>query len=350
MEPLEGTRSLLSSVSTVSVVEDVILSHENVYILSNTLAEYFVDSEIIIVANGVNDELALALKKIVAQTPDATCLFLAERMDTDIACIVGIDHSIGDYVILATPTKAEISALEPIIDEARKGFDLVVARSNGNRVGNRWLYSVPRNLFLRLIRFLTGVTCDLVPSSLRLLSRSAALHILSQRHAELLLKSSTIGGGFPSKVLEKAFEETNDRSQRRMSRSLNKGLRAIVSSGTISMRLASIAALLTGGLAFLYSLYVVATYLFKPDVAPGWTTVSLQVSGMMFLFSLIFLLLAEYIIQIYEGMPVSRRRLVIREFNSEQSRRSCRRNVVDGYGQFQLGAPQEFPEVVPSKV
>ena len=63
---------------------------------------------------------------------------------------------------------------------------------------------------------------------------------------------------------------------------------------------------------------------------------------MMFLFALILAFLAEYIIQIYEAMPVSRRRFATREFKSEQTRRSGRLNVVDDDGRYQLGAPQDL--------
>lgn len=346
MGTVKNCRDLMSSVSIVFVVEDLIPPREVIINTGNVLAEYFVDSEFIVVANGINDELALALKKIVAETPDATCIFLGERADFDAARVLGIDHAIGDYVFLLTPTDAEISVLPSMIDAAREGFDLVIAKRKGAPVQDRWLYYVSRRLFLRFLGFIAGVAVDLDSSPLRLLSRPAALHLLNQRHAELLLKSSGIGSGFPSKVLEDTIEEPVNRAQRSMSRSVGKGLRAIVSSGSVPVRLASVTALATGGLALVYSLYVVATYLFKPDVAPGWTTVSLQVSGMMFLFAIILALLAEYIIQIYEGMPVSRRRFVTREFKSERTRRSGRLNVVDYDGRFQLGAPQDLaPEV-----
>ncbi len=336
----------LPSVSAVFVVENAVPSRQDFNSIADVLADHFVDYNFILVANGSSDAAALVLKKIVAETPDTMCLFLAERADADFARIVGIDHAIGDHVLLATPTKAEISALPSMIEATRQGFDLVIAKNKAFRTRHRWLYHRSRRLFLRFLQFLTGVSIDPNSSRLRLFSRPAALHVLGQRHAELLLQSSDIAPGFPCKILRDAFDEPVSPTQRSMSRSVTKGLRAIVSTGTIPMRLASVAALTAGGLALLYSLYVVATYFFKPDVAPGWTTVSLQVTGMMFLFALIFVLLAEYIIQIYEGMPVSRRRYVVRELNSEQTRRSGRLNIVDSDGEFQLGAPRDLaPEV-----
>jgi polyisoprenyl-phosphate glycosyltransferase len=84
----------------------------------------------------------------------------------------------------------------------------------------------------------------------------------------------------------------------------------------------------------------VLVYFFKPEVAAGWTTLSLQISGMMFIFSILFVFFAEYLIQLTSANPTrSRRHLVFREIRSRLSRRSRRLNVVDPAGNFKLGAP-----------
>lgn len=115
----------------------------------------------------------------------------------------------------------------------------------------------------------------------------------------------------------------------------------LLSVSTLPLRGASYAALLGGGLSALYSVYVFAVFLLKRDVAAGWTTLSLQLSGMMFVFSIVLLFISEYIIQIHAGAPPrSRRFLVLRELRSPLSRRTQRLNVVDAEGRFQLGKPE----------
>lgn len=90
----------------------------------------------------------------------------------------------------------------------------------------------------------------------------------------------------------------------------------------------------------LYSVYVFCVYLFKADVAEGWTTLSLQLASMMLVFSVVLLFLSEYVIQIHSASPPrSRRYLVVRELRSPLSRRTQRLNVVDGEGRFELGRP-----------
>ena len=114
----------------------------------------------------------------------------------------------------------------------------------------------------------------------------------------------------------------------------------LLSVSTLPLRGASYAALLGGALSVLYSFYVFAVYLFKPDVAEGWTTISLQLAVMMFVFSMVLLFIGEYVIQIHSANPPrSRRYLVLRELRSPLSRRSARLNIVDAEGRFQLGQP-----------
>ena len=48
-------------------------------------------------------------------------------------------------------------------------------------------------------------------------------------------------------------------------------------------------------LNLLYACYVVIIFLLKPTVAAGWTTLSLQLSGMFFLVCLILAVLSEYV-------------------------------------------------------
>jgi hypothetical protein len=63
------------------------------------------------------------------------------------------------------------------------------------------------------------------------------------------------------------------------------------------MRLVTSLSLFGAVANLLYSFYVVASALFRSDIAPGWVSLSLQQSGMFFLISLVLLVLGEYILQ-----------------------------------------------------
>jgi len=117
-------------------------------------------------------------------------------------------------------------------------------------------------------------------------------------------------------------------------------MRIMLNSTSVPLRAATMVAVTASGVSLIYSLYVVLTYLLLSNVARGWTTLSLQISGMMFLFSIVLLLLSEYLIHISRAMGSPRRFVAIsRELRSPQSRTAARLNVVDADGNFTVGAP-----------
>jgi hypothetical protein len=121
---------------------------------------------------------------------------------------------------------------------------------------------------------------------------------------------------------------------------VSKAVRLLLTGSSAPLRLSSYLGFGGGIMSVLYAVYVVLVYLFKTDVEPGWTTLSLQMAGMMFLFSTQFLFLSEYLVQILSAAPaIGRRHLVARELRGTLSRRSSRLNVVGKEGQFYLGAP-----------
>ena len=171
-----------------------------------------------------------------------------------------------------------------------------------------------------------------------MLSRTAALYVAGRPDAELRLRARAVGTGFPALVVP--LPHNPAQAAQPIRHSWSKGLGLLLSVSTMPLRGASYAAALGGGLSSLYSLYVFTVFLFQKNVAAGWTTLSLQLASMMFVFSIVLLFISEYVIQIHSASPPrSRRYLVVRELRSPLSRRTRRLNVVDGDGQFQLGKP-----------
>jgi len=74
----------------------------------------------------------------------------------------------------------------------------------------------------------------------------------------------------------------------------------LVHNSIVPLRIAGALGLFGSGLSFLYCLYVLGIYLFKSDVMPGWTTISLAVSGLFTMLFLILALLGEYVGRLLE--------------------------------------------------
>jgi hypothetical protein len=334
--------SQLGSVSAVMVVDDVAHDPAVLAAWGEALAQLFTDVELVVVANGVPSPVALALEAQVADIPDLTVHFLADRIDHDTAHLVGLDTAIGDWVLLGEPGAARIGVLRELIGRVREGYQVATAVGDAEAPRGR-LYGLLAPLYFRLYRALSGRTVLRPPPVLRLFSRAAALYVAGSPDGEMLLKTEVIAGGFPAFVGRFPGLASDRPHPRNWRATVSKGLHELLSASALPLRLASFIALATGLLSLVYSVYVVGVYLLKPDVLAGWTTLSLQISGMMFLFSLLFALMAEYVLGIYRGMAPRRRYVITRELRSPKRRHDARLNVVNEAGEFQLGMP-DTPE------
>lgn len=103
------------------------------------------------------------------------------------------------------------------------------------------------------------------------------------------------------------------------------------------MRLVTTLSLFGALVNLFYSTYVIAVALLKPDVAPGWVTLSLQQSGMFFLISLVLLILGEYILHTASLSNEGPRYHVAQEFTSAVITRREKLNI-EGANAIELNA------------
>ncbi len=332
---------MLTSLTIVTVVNDRVVDIPAFNRFVDVLEGQATDFDFVLVANAVSTDLALQLKSLVAAVPDTTVVFLGERVHDDLARLVGIEHAIGDYLLFCDMTSNDSDLLSSVLAPLAAGYDLVVGDLPASRVPKRHMSArLFTRLYVKLYAIMTGVELERRPTGLRVLSRAAALFLAGRPNSELLVRARNIGHGFPATSVPIESRALPAPREPGLGHSWSKGIGMLLSVSTMPLRGASYAALLGGTLSILYSLYVFSVYLFKPDVAAGWTTISMQLAAMMFIFSLVLLFISEYIIQIHSASPPrSRRYLVLRELRSPLSRRSARLNIVDSEGRFQMGQP-----------
>jgi hypothetical protein len=328
----------IASLTMVAVVNRLVPDAACLERHAGVLAGCVTDFDLVLVANGVDEAASLALKALVATVPDTLAVFLAGPVHDDVARLVGCEHAISDYVVFCDPLLDDPALLPALLAPLREGYDLAIA-DRGPEGRERSLSArILAPVYGALYRRFAGVPLSLQPTGLRVLSRTTALYVSGRPDAELLLRARSIGPGFPATTV--TLPPRPLPAPPGIGYSWSKGIGLLLSISTMPLRGASYAALAAGGLSVLYSVYVFGIYLFKRDVAAGWTTMSLQLAAMMFFFSIVLLFLSEYVIQIHSASPPRNRRyLVVRELRSPLSRRTRRLNVVDGEGRFQLGKP-----------
>jgi polyisoprenyl-phosphate glycosyltransferase len=267
---------------------------------------------------------------------------LAKPVDVDIARMVGIDHAISDFILFVTPTGAEIASIGQLVARMREGYDVVTVVDSDlpSSQSERPVYHRLYVIYFKFYSLLTRQNIKPEGVAFRLLSRAAALFIVGQFGGEIFLKARDIGGAFPASQISIPGIARGQPRPHTYGQAWKKAFR-MLSSTVAPLRIALMASFTAAALSVVYSAYITVVFLFLPYVR-GWTTLSFQISGMMMLFSFIFILLLEYVIQIHAGSPtLARRGLVVREWRSPRTKRPSRLNIVDPGGLYYLGAPRE---------
>ena len=294
------------------------------------LVDTAAERELVVIDNGSTDGTFTAAQAVAEELADIQITCLSRAVDRDAATFAGIEHALGDYVVVLEPTDAQIAFLPTLLEAAIAGHDLVFAEPRGGLPRPGVLDGVLAGLYRRAFRWSTGLDLQGELLHTRLLTRQVINFLMQHENAPLMLPTLPSVAGYPKTVL--TYDESADAPpvRRDLAAQAVRGVGMLLTVTALPARLTTVVSLLAGFLNVLYAGYVVAIYLFKDDVAEGWTTLSLQISGMFFLFSIVLALLSEYVIRIFQGGLGRPAYHVAREVRSPALSREARLNVLRG--------------------
>jgi hypothetical protein len=253
-----------------------------------TLAGLYTNYEIIVISDPSQQMAMDSVKPLLGEIQCVRYLRLTRAVPRDMAFLAGLDAAVGDFVVAMHPDLDPLSEVRAMIDECRQGNEVVQGRQSLAATG--WAYRIARSVFGLLSRWL--VVADIPPgyTEFRVLSRSAvnAVTRVRSRRRFFPILADEIGLDLKHYPYQRSSRSGRAEKQN-LSIAIRAGMSVLLHYSILPLRIVSIAGLLGSGLSLLYSLYVVLVYLFKSDIQPGWTTMSLQVSG---LFALVFLMLS----------------------------------------------------------
>ena len=298
-------------------------------ILKNTtqvISPIVADYEIIIIDNVSDKNKSVSLlKKLAKELNNLQIYVLNKQVEENIASCIGLDKSLGDFVAILNPSVDDISFLPKMLDKAVNNFDLIIAH-NTNKHIRSFLYRFARKIFDNLYKFLnkTTITKDIFPY--RLFSRRITNQILQDPHPEMMLRHlpASIGYEIGEMNYSSEFRITLDTS---FVYSLRKGLKFLISTSDAPMRIVSMLAVFGALINVVYSIYILIIAFVKENVAAGWTTLSLQQSGMFFLISIFFFILSEYILNMKNSTIKEYSKHIRQEFGSDIITRHSKINL-----------------------
>ena len=290
------------------------------------------DYEVVVVDNASDDDSVAVLKSLAAEDglPNLQVYALTKEVDAETASWVGLENSLGDFVAVFDAGTDDIAFLTSMLDRAVGGADVVFA-SNAHKPPQSLAYrfcSFGFNLFYRPFG---GIDLEREAPQYRVLSRRVVNFVLQHGQPVVAYRLLPATAGFARAHL--AYSAPLHRARKkRLGDGIDRGMRLLLSTTRAPMRLVTALSLFGAVSNLVYSAYVIAVAMLKEDVAPGWTTLSLQQSGMFFLISLVLLVLGEYILHMARLSGEGPLYHVGQEFTSARMVGREKLNVEDAHG------------------
>ena len=251
---------------------------------------------------------------------------LGGKLNLEKKIVFGIDNCIGDYILVIDLRQDNVNVIPEMVDlMINKKYDTVYASCN-EKTKRSYLYTFFEKIFDKLFYKLHGVKFKNELPVYRIMSREVINLLLSTDSPDQEFRWFSLKYSINSEIIY--FKRDRDAIKKELFTSINQGLDIVFNSSYIPLRIFTVGSLFGAAVNILYMLYIIYTFINTGDVVKGWTSTSLQISGMFFLFSCIFYLLGEYLIRNQKPSNWRKEFYIKKNILSKQDVQNERLNVV----------------------
>jgi polyisoprenyl-phosphate glycosyltransferase len=258
-------------------------------------------TEVVAVLNGYKGATVSTLRDLADRHDRLQVYVMKDRVDHATALIAGIENAIGDWVAMIDVEADESTVIRHLFESALREH-AEVALSVPEVSKRPLLEAVISRLFHRVFRALHGFNLASEAPSARLLSRAVVNSLLRHDSPLVAFETLTAIRGYHRCVVPSVRREAVRRSVGERARIR---WRTLIGINALPLRLANLLCAISAAGALSYSIYAICVYLIKDIVVPGWTTLSLMLSGMFMTQALALWLLSEYMLMLLD--PGARR-------------------------------------------
>ena len=222
---------------------------------------------------------------------------LSSYIDIEIAHTTLIENCIGDYCAIIDLTHDSLKDLGNMLKKA-ENYDVVIGKRE--KKVQSFFESLTSKIFYKTISLFTGIKLDSMYSDFFIINRKVINFVTKNEDRVKFLKLLKFNNGF-SKYEYSYMPLGKKFTNRTFFENINFTIDIIVSHSHRLMRMATILSLSTAIANLFYIIYIFAIYLFKDNVAQGWTSSNLYTSIMYFIFFLVLTVFGEYIRMIIQN-------------------------------------------------
>ena len=284
--------------------------------ISAVLQEHFTHHEIILVLESGDVETRAVAESLLTSVPCVRMILLSRDFGLEKSLLAGLETSIGDYVVTLIPETDPPALIPEMVAKCRELDGMVHGVALNGESVSRLRRLMKRAFHAYCRRFLKF---ELIPgcTDFRVLSRRMVNALTQYRESFRQMRLLSVTVGYQRVVYPYALLSRSGRQRERsFFTELNEALDIIVAHSRQPLRFVSLVSWGAGFLNVLYVLYASLIYLFKKDVAPGWTTLSVEQGVMFFFLFSLLAILSEYVGSILEESRARPQFLFSEEKNS----------------------------------
>lgn len=286
--------------------------------------------EIVLVDDASTDATRAIVTEIQKRARNLQLYVLAPRRGDNIAMTAGLDHAIGDLIVTLDLRVDPPDLIPTMVERAVGGIEIVYGLPR-ERVESEGLYNRLFGWFIYAMSRLNHVDVPPAVSGYRLLSRTVLNFMLeaTDRHRTLILLPAI--SGYPHTTVKyERLVSYGGRPRTRKRQTFIKALDlAFSTSARPLLRVSTLMSLGISMVSLFYAVVVILVTVFKDDVARGWTSLSLQISGLFFLLCIVLAVLSEYMLQVLEATRGTAQYHIVSQTHSSHVSLASDLNVVD---------------------
>lgn len=240
--------------------------------LAAVLSDLPFESEVLYVNDGSDDRTLEILRQLQDRDARVGLLNLSRNFGKEAALTAGLDHAVGDLVVLIDPDLQDPPELIPDLVALwrEKGVDVVYAQRI-EREGETWFKKATAAAFYRLMRHVGEVPIPPNTGDFRVMSRRAVEGVKKLRERHRFMKGILSWVGFSQIALPyRRAARRAGKTKWSYWRLWNFALDGMTSATISPLRVSSYVGLLIATLAFFSGVWIIIRTLAFGDPVAGW--------------------------------------------------------------------------------